>query len=178
MSEINSKLEIISALNESTQRAQAWFQDQPADVFFTRQGEIWSASDNLDHMIKAIKPIIKALKLPKVALQTMFGKPGNSSRTYEEICEIYRTEIARGAKASGSFLPNQAAPENAEEKKMELLHQLAVAMDKLIAQVETWEENHLDEAQLPHPIIGKLTIREMLFFTIYHNLRHASQEGD
>jgi len=36
----------------------------------------------------------------------------------------------------------------------------------------------VDQYQLPHPVLGKLTIREMLFFTIYHNLRHASQAGD
>jgi hypothetical protein len=36
----------------------------------------------------------------------------------------------------------------------------------------------LDEYLLPHPLIGKLTIREILYFTIYHNLRHASLEGD
>jgi hypothetical protein len=28
------------------------------------------------------------------------------------------------------------------------------------------------------PLLGKLTIREMLYFTIHHNLRHASQEWD
>jgi hypothetical protein len=28
------------------------------------------------------------------------------------------------------------------------------------------------------PLIEKLTIREMIFFTIFHNLRHASREGD
>ena len=61
-------------------------------------------------MIKAVKPIAIALKLPKITLQAMFGKAEKPSMTYEEL--------------------------------------------------------------------GKLTLREMLFFTIYHNLRHASQEGD
>jgi uncharacterized damage-inducible protein DinB len=44
--------------------------------------------------------------------------------------------------------------------------------------IDAWEEDQLDEAQLPHPIIGKITVREMLFFTIHHNLRHASPQGD
>ncbi len=178
MVNIKTKMEIILALKDSRQRAQGWFYGLSEDQFFTRHSEAWSASDNVDHMIKAIKPIIKALKLPKVALQTMFGRPGNSSRTYDEICEIYRAEIAKGAKAGGTFLPSQDTPDNPEEKKSELLNQLSMAIDKLVSVVETWEENHLDEVQLPHPIIGKITVREMLFFTIYHNLRHASQDGD
>jgi hypothetical protein len=178
MTEIHSKTQIISSLEASAQRAQAWFKELPADHFFTRQAETWSPPDNVDHMIRAIKPITKALKLPKRALQTLFGKPANASRSYEEICRIYGDEIAKGAKASGTFLPRQETPDHVKEKKEELLHQLSTELNKLISTVKKWEEHELDEAQLPHPIIGKITLREMLFFTIHHNLRHASQEGD
>jgi hypothetical protein len=113
-----------------------------------------------------------------VALQTLFGKPGTSSRTYEEICAIYGAEIAKGAKAAGTFLPSQDTPDDPHDKKAEMLTQLSLVIEKLASVLETWEEKDLDEAQLPHPIIGKITVREMLFFTIHHNLRHASQEGD
>jgi hypothetical protein len=178
MSNIYSKNEIIFSLQDSAQHAQGWFNEIPADQFFTRQDPNWSASDNVDHMIKAVKPITKALKLPKMALQTLFGKPVNLSRSYEEICRIYSDEIAKGAKASGTFLPKQETPDMPEEKKEELLGQLSMELDKLLSAVEKWEENDLDEVQLPHPIIGKITVREMLFFTIHHNLRHASPEGD
>ncbi len=178
MSEIQSKIQIISSLQDSERRIQEWFYNLPADHFFTRQAEAWSPSDNVDHMIKAIKPITKALKLPKVALQTLFGKPVDPSRTYQEICTIYGDEIAKGAKAGGSFLPQQQDPDNREEKKAELLQRLSQELGKLISAIEKWGENELDEVQLPHPIIGKITLREMLFFTIHHNLRHASQEGD
>lgn len=178
MTEINSKIQIISSLKDSGQHAQNWFEAIPADQFFTRQGESWSASDNVDHMIKAIKPITKAMKLPKMALQTLFGKPVNLSRSYEEICRIYGDEIAKGAKAAGTFLPKQETPDTPQEIKEELLGQLSMELDKLLSAIEKWEENDLDEVQLPHPIIGKITIREMLFFTIHHNLRHASPQGD
>jgi uncharacterized damage-inducible protein DinB len=178
MPEIQSKIQIISSLQDSGRHAQEWFNNLPTDHFFTREAEIWSASDNVDHMIKAIKPIIKALKLPKMALQTLFGKPVDPSRTYEEICAIYSAEIAKGAKASGTFLPKQETPDDAKEKKEELLRQLSMEMDKLISTLEKWQETELDEVQLPHPIIGKITLREMLFFTIHHNVRHASPQGD
>jgi len=68
--------------------------------------------------------------------------------------------------------------ENAEEKKAELLQQWSKASTELVETAGKWNESDLDVYLLPHPLIGKLTIREMLFFTIYHNLRHASQEGD
>ena len=179
MPEIYTKTELIEALKDSSQRAETWFLQIPANEFFRRHGDVWSASDNVDHLIKAVKPITKALKLPKITLQAMFGKAEKPSMPYEEICKIYRDELARGAQASGRYLPNQESPsENAERKKKDLLGQWSKSSAELAAMVEKWDEHDLDYYLLPHPILGKLTIREMIFFTIYHNLRHASLAGD
>ena len=179
MTEIATKNELISTLKESNQRVTKWFVTIPAQDFFTRQGEIWSTSDNVDHLIKAHKPIAKALNLPKIALRVMFGKPEKSSMSYEDLCKIYGEEIARGAQAAGRYLPNQENPDpTAEAKKMELLDHFWKASTELVSVAKKWEEKELDDYMLPHPILGKLTVREILFFTIYHNLRHASQEGD
>jgi hypothetical protein len=35
-----------------------------------------------------------------------------------------------------------------------------------------WREEDLDRYRLPHPLLGKLTVREMLLFTVYHNYHH------
>ncbi|HEU4743893.1 MAG TPA: DinB family protein [Anaerolineales bacterium] len=179
MTEITAKNELINTLQDSDRRVTEWFTAIPAKHFFTRHGDVWSASDNLDHLIRAHKPIATALKLPKITLRAMFGRPDKASRSYEELCHDYRDEIAKGAQASGRYLPNQENPDsNAEAKKSELLNQFSNASRELVAAAQTWEEKELDAYSLPHPILGKLTVREILFFTIYHNLRHASQEGD
>jgi hypothetical protein len=171
--------ELISALANSSHSATSWFHEIPADQFFTRQGEAWSPSDNLDHMIKAVKPITKALKLPRSTLQTMFGKPEKASMSYGELCQVYRDAIAKGGQASGRYLPDQQNPgKGAEDQKKNLLEEWSRTSDELVSVAGTWDENELDRYQLPHPLLGKLTVREMLYFTIYHNLRHASQEGD
>lgn len=176
--EIKTKDTIINEIKNSTQRAIEWFNAIPADQFFIRNGEIWSASDNVDHLIKAIKPIALALKMPRLGLQAMFGKAERSSQTYDEICKIYVEEISKGAQASGRYLPNQESPSQPEEQKKELLNQLIKAGNSLISALEKWQDADLDQYQLPHPILGKITIREMLFFSIYHTLRHARIEGD
>ena len=179
MTEINTKSELLTALQDSNRRAENWFLSIPSNDFFTRQGEAWSPSDNVDHLIKAVKPISKVLKLPRITLRAMFGKPEKPSMTYDKLCKIYRDEIAKGAKASGRYLPNQENPaDDTESKKKALLEQWAKANAELLSVVEQWDEGELDQYLLPHPLVGKLTIREMIFFTIYHNLRHASLEGD
>jgi hypothetical protein len=176
--DIKSKETIINETKDSSQRTIEWFNAIPAEQFFVRQGDVWSASDNVDHLIKSIKPVVLALKMPRLGLQTMFGKAEHPSQTYAEICKIYVTEISKGAQASGRFLPDQESPPQPEDKKKELLDQLNRACTSLISAVEKWQDADLDQYQLPHPILGKLTIREMLFFSIYHLLRHARLEGD
>lgn len=178
MTKIAAKTELITTLKDSNHRVIKWFTEIPAKDFFTRQDEVWSASDNMDHLIKSHKPIAKALKLPKITLRAMFGSPNQPSRSYEAICQVYGDEIVKGAVASGRYLPDQQSSENLDGVKSDLLNQFSKASSDLVSVAENWTDDELDGYLLPHPLIGKLTIREMLYFTIYHNLRHASQEGD
>jgi uncharacterized damage-inducible protein DinB len=179
MTEVTAKTQLIHMLEVSNQRVIDWFTAISPDDFFIRYGEVWSPSDNVDHLIKAHEPVAQALRLPKIALRAMFGKPDRSSMSYEKLCQAYREEIANGAQASGRYLPDQGnLDSHSERKKAELLDHFAKVSSGLVASSETWNDSELDDYLLPHPILGKLTIREILFFTVYHNLRHASQEGD
>lgn len=45
-------------------------------------------------------------------------------------------------------------------------------MRTLSVRVDSWTEQDLDTVLLPHPLLGKLTVREMLYFTIYHAQHH------
>lgn len=166
-------------LKVSSHRVIDWFTAIPVEDFFIPYSGEWSASDHVDHLIKAHKPVAKALKLPKITLRAMFGKPDRASRTYEELCKAYSLEITKGAQATGRYLPSQEnSNSGTETRKKKLLGEFSTSSKALVSALEKWDENDLDHYFLPHPILGKLTIREMLFFTIYHNLRHASQEGD
>lgn len=176
--EIANKQTIISELKNSRERAIDWFDAIPSEQFFIRSGEVWSASDNVDHLIRAIKPIALALSIPKFGLQTIFGKADHPSITYDELCKAYVIKLTKGAQASGQYLPNQETPSQPEEQKRELLKRLNKAGKSLISALDRWQDAELDRYQLPHPILGKLTVREMLFFSIYHTLRHARLEGD
>ena len=41
--------------------------------------------------------------------------------------------------------------------------------------VSKWSEGDLDLYVIPHPLIGGLTFREILYFTIYHVQHHKKQ---
>ena len=51
---------------------------------------------------------------------------------------------------------------------------LSALINKLNKKIDSFDEKDLDRYILPHPLLGKLTIREMLFFTVYHVQHHQS----
>lgn len=117
MAEMSSNLQLVHMLKVSNQRVIDWFTAITVEDFFIRYRGEWSASENVDHLIKAHKPVAKALKLPKIILRTMFGKPDRASLTYEELCKAYRDEIAKGAQASGRYLPSQENLDSSTERR-------------------------------------------------------------
>ncbi len=176
---ITDQYSLLQTLADANRRVTAWFSAIPADGFFVREAGSWSPSDNLDHLIRSVKPLSQAIKMPRLLLWALFGTPAGASRSYAEICESYQGQLARGAQASGRYLPEQKnSGTQAEAQKMRLIGRWVRNSSGLVSAAQGWQEAQLDQVQLPHPILGKLTVREMLFFTIYHNLRHASQAGD
>jgi uncharacterized damage-inducible protein DinB len=46
--------------------------------------------------------------------------------------------------------------------------------DRLRAALMTWSERDLDRLRLPHPLLGLITARELVFFTIHHGPHHIA----
>ena len=166
--QIQDKPQIISALNEKVDAFNNYILLLNQEQFELSPSGKWSAGQNLDHLIRAIKPLQLAYGLPKFALVILFGKTNRPSRTYDELIMKYKTKLAAGGKASGPFIP----PIISFEKKDALIKKYAEQKQKLIAKIEKQSEKELDVYILPHPLLGKVTLREMLYFTIHHNEHH------
>lgn len=182
MEDLNStytKESLLLALERIHQNVTNYFAAMPPENFFARSEDGWSPSDNLDHLVKSVKPIARAMQLPKEKLKSLFGIASRPSRSFQEIYDGYLQAIHNGAQASGRFLPDQATPTiEPEEAKAQLLVQWVQLGPVLLEQVEAWSESDLDTYVLPHPLLENLTFREMLFFTLCHNQRHMTAEGD
>jgi hypothetical protein len=152
--------------------AREW-SELPPEVFAAPIGDAWSPADNVRHLVKSTNAATKALEMPKLALRTMFGVADKPSRAYATLREDYRQVLAGGANA-GKFAPAPAqAPSDPAAWQTELVGTLDRSLAALAGVTAQWEEPALDMYRLPHPLLGKLTVREMLFFTLYHNLHHA-----
>lgn len=135
-----------------------------SDFTAERDGR-WTLAKNLDHLTRSGLAVAKALALPKFLIRLLFGK-SSQSRSLPEIRDTYLQVLADGGEARGRFKPT--GTESQANALREWEHCSRLLMDNL----NRWSESQLDTLRLPHPLLGKLTVREMLFFTLYHTQHH------
>lgn len=167
----NRKDEISAALLLVSMQLETFYHNLPDDRFTISKSGKWSPQQQMQHIISSAQPVVLALQMPKAVLE-VFGKhSGNGSRSYDAIVERYKESLQKGAKASLPFKPFSFRNVNKERgilkwKNMEQSFRTALYY--------FWNEVDLDSYRVPHPILGMLTIREMLFFTCYHTLHHIN----
>lgn len=137
--------------------------------------ESWSAADYLKHLLLNSKPVAKALGFPAAVLERQFGLSGRASRPYSELVKVYQKRLAEGIRAEDydKVLPSfYRFPEGTGDERAYLVQSWNETNLRLINATQQWSEAELDSLQLPHPAIGMVMLREMLFFTIFHNNLH------
>lgn len=128
----------------------------------------WTPGQHLEHIQRAVAPLAKGVGLPKFVLKWVFGKANRPSKTYEGLVQKYKNKIAAGGQASGRFIP----PAVGWNQRDALLLQLPKTVQLLAKRLEKFSEEDLDAYIAPHPLLGKLTLREMMYFTVYHVQHH------
>jgi hypothetical protein len=133
----------------------------------------WSPLDHVRHLVKSNRPVAKALVVPRILLFLRFGRASQPSSSYSQLVARYRGALAGGLQAGG-YSPSPLPPErHTGEEKARSLGRLDDTFAALLRALEGWSERALDRRRLPHPGMGLLTVREMLFFTLYHNTHHV-----
>lgn len=164
------KQAIIHRLTENHQEFIACIERLPAEEFNKSQNGKWTAGQQLEHIYLSVKPVNLAFKLPAFLLKLIWGKANRASRSYDELIERYHAKLANGSTATGPFVPKLVDQKKGQKLASTLKNEVA----QLCKSIEKLSEENLDYYILPHPLLGKLTLREMLFFTIYHVKHHEN----
>jgi hypothetical protein len=141
--------------------------------FFAPMGEKWSAADHVRHLTRSMRPVAKALRLPRWVLRIAFARPSRPSRSFATLREDYHGVLAAGGQAGGYAPAPLTAEDRTPEMRTKVMAYHATAVEGLVSVARRWRDGALDGATLPHPLLGPLTLREMLMFMLYHNLHHV-----
>jgi hypothetical protein len=134
------------------------------------QDNKWNPSQQLEHVYLCLRPVKLALSLPNIIPAILFGKSKKGSRTYESLVEAYQLKLKNGGKSPSMYKPKKSV-RDLDKLKRALMHLVNDISNKL----SQFQENDLDGFLLPHPLLGKLTARELIFFALYHVGHHQKQ---
>ena len=151
---------------ETTSRFIEYCESLPNSIYF-KEGDKWNTAQVMDHLERSIRPVNLAMGLPGFAHRILFGKSTRTSRSFKEVVTKYHKALEKGGKASGPYIPKgdlQNRQQNSA-KLRKICQQLARRIEK--RNPSDWETSIL-----PHPLLGKLTLKEMIYFTIYHLDHH------
>ena len=167
-----SQPEIIAQFAQVHEACERYASSLTATQFVQPQGEKWSPAEHVRHLAKSTFPVAKALRLPRPLLLVLFGASAQSSRSLPVLREVYIERLRAGGQA-GRFAPSQQqVTGNLETYRHEVLGRWRKTMVAVQTNTRTWSEQSLDRYRLPHPLLGRLTVREMLLFTLYHSVHH------
>lgn len=167
---IQDKSSIHEGLKAQYHTLMGWLKAHPDDQFSQkRYPDKWTVGQHAYHLIQSTEPLNQALILPKLAIRGLFGKKNERpERSYSALVEYYQEKLSKGGRAPAKFEPSIVT----NDQKPKIIGQLAKELQTLEQNLEKWDEKQLGIYLLPHPLMGKLTVREMFFFTIYHTGHH------
>lgn len=166
---MKTKYEINTSLNKVYNDYCNYIIELTEEDFIKEPENKWSAGQHTIHLIKSILPVRLAFQLPGFILRILFGKPNREARSNSDLIKKYIFKLKEGGKASGRFNIKEKILFKDQDK---ILRKLLHEKRKLAELIDKKSESDLDNFLLPHPLLGKLTLREMLFFTIYHAEHH------
>jgi hypothetical protein len=139
-------------------------------VMFAKPGPKWSVAENIRHLVISTNMTNLAYKLPKFIVRWIAGTPNRRSRSYDELKEKYHKKLSEGGRASSRFVPKPIDVRYGKQKLVDSWK--ASTATYLAALTSKRTEEDLDKYLARHPLLGRITLRELCYFTIFHTEHH------
>lgn len=130
--------------------------------------EKWNAGQHLQHILISVARLSKAFDNPKYVISTEEAGLKREGMSYDALVAVYLEFIKKGAKASAPFVPELVKI----EQRTQLVKDVQAVIAELCFKLDRYTEQQLDTLTIPHPLLGRITLREMIYFTIKHAEHH------
>ncbi|QNK78432.1 DinB family protein [Winogradskyella sp. PAMC22761] len=148
-----------------------WLEQQPDESWTQGPEGKWTTGQQTLHLLQSITPLNNALSLPKFLLRLKYGRANRPVRSYDAIVKRSQERLknTKGKTFKGSR--NMKVP--TLEDKQYLLNRLQTEEKKLQYKTRRISDENLDTVILPHPLMGKMPVREIIMWTAHHVEHHT-----
>ena len=166
---VPTKDELIKDLTMSFVEVADWMEAQSIDGFLKGPENKWNTAQHIDHLAQTAKAINRALLLPKFFLKYKFGIANRPPKQSAEVIAKYQQKLLE---IPDDFVNPMMPRTFTINDKTELLKAFNREGSNLSKKIGRWSDNQLDRYLLPHPLVGRMLIREFIVWTTYHNRHH------
>ncbi|WP_452221312.1 DinB family protein [Lacinutrix salivirga] len=146
--------------------------NQDEELWETGPEGKWTTGQQALHILQSLKPMNTALSMPKFLLRYKFGKTNRSVRNFTTVVKRYNEKLDETKDTTFGPSKNMKVPKLKDKKY--LMDRLQTENKKLqYKTLKKWSDKDLDTYVLPHPLMGKMPVRELLMWTIYHIEHHT-----
>ncbi|HCR48209.1 MAG TPA: hypothetical protein DIW24_01160 [Bacteroidetes bacterium] len=165
-----SKSNLIREIQTTFTQFQIYIESLPEEILFRKlHPDKWSIAENVEHLNICLNQTNLGLRLPKMLLKLMSGTSQRDSLTYEMLVVAYRNVLKSGGRAPERYQPQETGDRGT------LLRAFAVEVELHLKILRSkWKDEQMDLFLMPHPLLRKITVRELIYFTMYH-IRHHRQ---
>jgi hypothetical protein len=163
-------IEISALLKQNEKDLFSFFDSKQRGLWEFAPKDKWTAGQHVIHLVQSSKALCGALMLPNFILKWRFGKNNRQSRSYDEVINRYNEKLS---KTTGLvFEGSSNMPDSKAEDMQKWFKNLSILNDKINDITLKISDKNFDEVLIPHPLMGKMTLREILMWNTYHTKHH------
>jgi hypothetical protein len=162
------KQEIIDLLTKNHASFVAYMNELKREEFEFAHQEKWSAGQQLAHIVLCVKPLVKVFGMDKEVIAQNFGLSNRESASEKVLFDSYKEKLSGTYKTADRYLPEVVLL----NQRQDLTENLTKLIQSLCVNIASFTETELDSLFIPHPLLGNLTLREMLYNAIHHVEHH------
>lgn len=147
---------------------EAFVATDTAQTLHAKPTEKWSIAEELKHLAKSNQGCAHAFGQPADHLPKTTHPP----RNYEALVAEYKRKYAAGLSLPTLLV---APGETQGLDSGQAADHFAKVSRGLLQSLDSWQEAELDAVTVwKHPLLGPVTAREMMLFTVFHNRHHGT----
>ena len=166
------KNDIIDLLEYKHQDLFVWLENQPDDKWIQGPIEKWTVGQQVLHLTNSLKLLNHAMSFPAFILKYKYGTANRALRDYDQVAKRYQENLIVNQERAKQF--NNSLKKPSLLQKDALITTLKIQQKKLQHKTQKWKDHKLDNLVLPHPLMGRMPVRELLMWTAHHTEHHTN----